>query len=393
MRHGSHFNTQVQQLLTEIELSLQWKGPIILFATYRSHHVVEDAEIIISKEAEKLGQNFVRIQIDATNPNPLTHISSDPKAIYSFIDLEKGGGKDRANTYRFLNLHREFFIERNLRCIFWVTELEIQHLALLAPDFWAFRHRVVDFIKDRATPKSSMKFRGLTWVEWPWGTITENTQEALVYRQKLIAELPEQPESTFMLINLYAENAGLYLQQGNEKKALETLQQGISMLPDHLDARELDAKLSAGLGIIHIQTKNYAQAYSSLQKALLLSSAYPYTFFLLAQISRLDDRRSEALSHIKKSLRQQPKHAASWNEAGNIYAELGRVEKALEAYQKAFDLAGHPYPLLNKSALLASTDRMQEAQETIVSLQFENKGTILKKTAKRRGFEFLDSLC
>ncbi len=393
MRHSSHFNTQIQQLLTEIELSLQWEGPIILFATYRSRHVVDDAEIILAEEAKKLGHKLIHLQIDATSPNPLALITPNQKEILSFIELEKGGGKDRANTYRFLNLHREFFIEQNLRCIFWVTKPEIQHLALYAPDFWAFRHRVVDFIQDRATPKRSASFRGLTWVEWPWGRITENTQDALAYRQKLISELPEKPETTFMHINLYAEMAGLYFQENNIQQALDKLQQGISVLPNDPEVHELEAKLSAGLGILYSELENYALAYESLQKAVRLSPTYAYAHFLLAQVSRLDGRRSEALSHVMKSIRQQPKHAASWNEAGNIYAELGRIEKALEAYQKAFKISQHPYSLLNKSALLASTDRLQEAKQIIISLEIDNKETLLKETARRQGFEFLDTSC
>ncbi len=396
MRYSSNFNTQVHQLFTEIDLSLQWKGPIILFAIYRSRHVVDDAEEFLRQEIKKLGQELVRIQIDAANPNPIAHIniSEKEKTILSFVELEKSGGEDHADSYRFLNLQREFFIEENLRCLFWVTEEEIQRLALFAPDFWAFRHRVVDFIPNRATPKRSMSFRGLTWAEWPWGNVTEDTKEALAYRQKLVDELPRQPETTFMLVNLYAEIAGLYLQQNNQEKALETLQHGLAILPDAPDAHELKAKLSIGLGILLIKEKNYAQAYASLQKAVLLSPLHAHAHFLLAQTSRLDGRRSEALSYINKALRLQAEHPAFWNEAGNILAELGRVEHALDAYQKAFDFSDNcPYPLINKSAVLASTNRLQEAREIITSLQTKNKNALLKEITKLRGFEFLDALC
>ncbi|MBT3336707.1 MAG: tetratricopeptide repeat protein [Anaerolineae bacterium] len=396
MRQGSHFNIQIEQLITEIKLSLHWRGPLILFAPYRSRHVVDDAEKILLKELEMLEQTLTQVQIHESNPNPVANINAlqARKTIFSFKELNKGGGEDRADTYRFLNLHREFFIEGSIRCIFWITEQEIQQLAFFAPDFWAFRHRVIDFIQNRATPKRSISFRGLIWQEWPWGSILEDRQKALAYRQALVAELPKQPETTLLRINLYAEIAGIYLQERDKEKALETLKHGQDSLPANSSIPEVEAKLLIGLATIHIQMENYAQAYATLQKAMLLSPSHAQVYFLLGQVSRLDERRSEALTHITKALRIKPDNAAFWNEAGNIYAELGRDEKALDAYQKAFELSeSHPYPLLNKSAVLASTNRIEEARELASSIRFKNDAIVLKEIASLQGFEFMENLC
>jgi hypothetical protein len=59
-----------------------------------------------------------------------------------------------------LNMHREYFIEGNIKAIFWLTINEARQLSRFSPDFWSFRHKVVEFSDLPATqydfkPKSS----------------------------------------------------------------------------------------------------------------------------------------------------------------------------------------------------------------------------------------------
>jgi tetratricopeptide (TPR) repeat protein len=42
-------------------------------------------------------------------------------------------------------MHREYFVEANIRAIFWLSKYEAKQCSRFAPDFWAFRHKVVEF--------------------------------------------------------------------------------------------------------------------------------------------------------------------------------------------------------------------------------------------------------
>ena len=394
MRKGKYFTEQIHQLTTEIEFALQWRGPIILLVVYRSSHVLDDAEVSLSTQLMPLKQQLVSVRVRSDSSNiaeTIAKTENRENKVFSIAHLSQGGGVNRANAYRALNLHREYFIEENIRCVFWVTNEEIQQLSLIAPDFWAFRHRAIDFVEERATPNRSASFQGLVWIEWPWHLFEDDSGAALMYREQLLEELPDEAETVSMRINLYAEIAGLYVREENWDQALEAIRQGLEKVPAMM-LPEFEARLLVGLAIILIQLEHYVQAHTALQKAALLDSKNDDILVLLAQVSRLEGRRSEALKYVKRAIRLRPKRALAWNESGNIFADLGRNEKALDIYQKAFDFSPeHTFSIINKSAVLASENRLDEALKLLDAIHID-ESVDLRKISKKRGFEFLEKI-
>ena len=64
-----------------------------------------------------------------------------------------------------LNYQREVFVEHPLLAVFWVREPELNSIAVSAPDFWAFRNRVVEFPETIDQPRfesSVVQLRGDT---------------------------------------------------------------------------------------------------------------------------------------------------------------------------------------------------------------------------------------
>ena len=57
---------------------------------------------------------------------------------------------------RRMSLQREYFVDRRIRIVFWLTQNEIVKLAHAAPEFWAHRHRVVEFVE---APKAEQVLR------------------------------------------------------------------------------------------------------------------------------------------------------------------------------------------------------------------------------------------
>ena len=394
MRKGKYFTEQIHQLTTEIEFALQWRGPIILLVVYRSSHVLDDAEMSLSTQLMPLKQQLVSVRVRSDSSNiaeTIAKTENRENKVFSIAHLSQGGGVNRADAYRALNLHREYFIEENIRCVFWVTNEEIQQLSLIAPDFWAFRHRAIDFVEERATPNRSASFQGLVWIEWPWHLFEDDSGAALMYREQLLEELPDEAETVSMRINLYAEIAGLYVREENWDQALEAIRQGLEKVPAMM-LPEFEARLLVGLAIILIQLEHYVQANTALQKAALLDSKNDDILVLLAQVSRLEGRRSEALKYVKRAIRLRPKRALAWNESGNIFADLGRNEKALDIYQKAFDFSPeHTFSIINKSAVLASENRLDEALKLLDAIHID-ESVDLRKISEKRGFEFLEKI-
>ena len=390
MRQGKHFTRKIQQLADEIKFALQWQSPIILLVVYRSLHVRDDAESALSVQLAKLNQELIRVRMqrDSFKINDAIAIMPQKNKVFSITDLDQGGGEDHADAYRALNLHREYFIEENIRCVFWVTEQEAQRLSSIAPDFWAFRHRVIDIVGNRATPKSSTSFQGLAWIEWPWQIFEQDYKESLAYRERLLADLPDESETVVMRINLYAEIAGLYVQEENWEQALDSIKGGLAIMPS-LMLSELKARLFIGLAIIYIQLEYYDQALAYLQKVVILEPESGDALVLLAQASRLAGRRSKALEYIKKAVSLQPERASAWNEYGNISADLGRGAQALDAYKKAYTFSQeHLTPLINMSATLASTGRLEEALKLLAD-KCNDEVVNLSEISKMEGFEFL----
>ena len=136
----SSFSLQLKSICSEIELSLRWKTPMIIVAIYSTSHVLSDAEKFLSKELFKQGQNLVPMLLSEDNPN-LVEILNDSdilNSVFSVRCFENSESEDNANTYRYLNFHREFFVDENVRLLLWLRSKEFQKMALFAPDFFFF---------------------------------------------------------------------------------------------------------------------------------------------------------------------------------------------------------------------------------------------------------------
>lgn len=94
-----------------------------------------------------LGQKVINYKISPQvydAPFSLAHHPEREHAVFYVSGLNRGGGGDKHNAFRALNIRRELFVDYPTRVIFWLTKAEAKSLPRLAPDFWAFRHVVVE---------------------------------------------------------------------------------------------------------------------------------------------------------------------------------------------------------------------------------------------------------
>ena len=142
------FDDRVGLVLDELSLGVQWDRPSIIVIIYRSEHVKYNVQALLAKSLGESGQAVLHYAVDKSHydiPFDLLNHPRRNQAIYYISGLRWGGGQGYSKAYRALNMHREYLIEGNIRAIFWLTKNEVKQLTRWSPDFWAFRHKVIEF--------------------------------------------------------------------------------------------------------------------------------------------------------------------------------------------------------------------------------------------------------
>jgi hypothetical protein len=116
----------------------------ILFALYLSEYVRVDVETEIKKLLSEQGLEAVNVDAGENKDLPSFFSSSNPEHTVFFVhNMEKGFPE----ALRYLNFKREEIIDHGVKAVFWVTDKELTRIGNEAPDFFAFRNRVVEFIE------------------------------------------------------------------------------------------------------------------------------------------------------------------------------------------------------------------------------------------------------
>ncbi len=150
--YSKSFKNGIENLRDEIQLALQWNRPSILFAIHNSKAGQTKSQRALEQGVLNLNKKVERIEVDERNIDLIRTIkeTTDRENIVFFISgFENTNNVSKDDVYRLLNMHREFFVENLIRAVFWLTKEDAAKLPHLAPDFWAFRHRAVEFAPTR----------------------------------------------------------------------------------------------------------------------------------------------------------------------------------------------------------------------------------------------------
>ncbi len=157
--YSKAFKEGILSLMDEIKLAFQWARPSILVAVHHDGSAgQEKARVQLRKEIEAVGKKVRDIEADRENPNLIQSIlkSAEQKNTVFFVSGIGGKGKsEKEDIYRALNFHREMLVDNRIVLVLWLASTEAAEIPLLAPDFWAFRHRVVEFAPDRGPGKKT----------------------------------------------------------------------------------------------------------------------------------------------------------------------------------------------------------------------------------------------
>lgn len=293
------FNEKLDILYSELSLAVKWQRPSILIAVYLSEIIRTQAQSILSSRLESINQSVIPVRANAKQFDIPLALSQNPErenSVFAVTGLRWGGGNRGFNAYRALNMRREFFVDYKIRAVFWLTNKEARLLPHRAPDFWAFRHTVVEFF------------------EFP---VIKSTSSLV--NQSTLALLPEDIAAR---VKLSLEKQA----QGRVEEAVNLLKEAVSVHPD-------DPNVWMVLGNIYLHLGLMEDAVDVFLRILRIESDNLSACYHLGLAYLGLNHYQQAIRAFLRATRLDPFHVPSWQELGKIYQHVDRTKDASNVYR------------------------------------------------------------
>ena len=368
VRHGKSFDDNIEILVDEIVLAAKWGRPSLLLAVHKSKFGQEKAEKQLEARLTKEGMTIARIVVNERRSDIASLIrdaAPGAKRVFFISNIDWGGGEDGKQAYRALNLHRELFVEGAVKAVFWLTMNEAAMLPRLAPDFWAFRHRVVEFISQRAPASVRLPSGILAWDVQRSVDPFESPEGGIRAREELLGRLPNSMEALSARIELYYSIGHLHWSTGDLPKAATAFRAGVELAQGY-ELPELKSSLLNGIGIIQYEQDDYSGALGSFTQGLRHRSSSSSLLINISAVNCVLGRNHEALATAKRAVRANPMDAETWKRFGYIQNAAGKPDEAILCLLKAAELAPRvPDPPDWLAVLYSLVERPDEARREL----------------------------
>lgn len=324
-------------LFDELDLAIKWDRPSILIAVYESEFARKEIEIKLDSRLSSLGQEVLHFHIDEKLfdvPMILVQNPNHERTVYFITGLKWGGGKGGNNAYRALNMRREFFVDNQMRVVLWLTKSEAAHLPRQAPDFWAFRHRVIELMDAPSATNNQKEDQQLTWDGWKSSELLLDVDEKISLRESMLADLPAGIESAASRSDLIYTLASYYWSKDDFDKSLNLLMEGLNLVSGMHDPIS-ESQFWSGKGLVFHSRKMLKDAESSYQKAVDQNPYNTNAWNNLAILYNDIGENQKAIEVCKKSINLKPKNTIAYSILGDLYHQQGQFEEAKECYQTA----------------------------------------------------------
>jgi tetratricopeptide (TPR) repeat protein len=324
-------------LFDELDLAIKWDRPSILIAVYESEYTRSEIAGKLEARLTSLGQEILHFHIDEKLfdvPMILVQNPAHERTVYFITGLKWGGGKGGDNAYRALNMRREFFVDNQMRVVLWLTRSEAAHLPRQAPDFWAFRHRVIELMDAPNETNGRIVERKLSWDGWKSSDLLIDVDEKISLRENMLADLPVGLESAASRSDLLYTLASYYWSKGEFEKSLNLIQEGLNLVTGMHDPVS-ESQFWSGNGLVLHSLAKLKDAESYYRKAVDLNPYNTYAWNNLAILYNDLGEHQKAIEVCKKSIAMKPKNTTAYSILGDIYRQLGQYEDTKECYQTA----------------------------------------------------------
>lgn len=341
--HSKAFKEGIGILAEEIELALQWNRPSILLAIHNSQTGRIDAQRSLEREIIKNKKQVVHINLESTKPDVIRTMSETPNSmdiVFFVSGIENADQESDGKVYRALNIRRELLVEKHICAVFWLSESEAANLPRLAPDFWAFRHRVVEFAPKRGAKKQSIPVGLFFWEEQIQWMEKDDAKNKFTYFEDLMMQLPNEEGAAVAHIETVLKLIHHSWLLGNFKKFESYLKDGIDFLEKHPIPRYQAWILNAkGIGMFEKGNKmdasiHFSQALRHDPHNSMITMNAGITAFGLG-------KNREAILTGKRAIKRDPDNFRLWHVLGYLFLSMGKIEDAIEAMKKSQDINPH----------------------------------------------------
>ena len=359
------FKERVNILADELELAIRWQVPSVLFAVYSSEYVRADAEAMLENRLTDYGQRVIRIRARSGGSQNLFRSVEEHlpcKGLVFFVEDLGGDHLEDAKIFMPLNDRREFFSERRIRIVLWLTQKEIASLARQAPDFWAHRHCVAEFVE---SPKAEQVLA--QEIESAWQGLGdcadqyEDTDEKIRLRESFLTNMPQHDEASSIRADLHLRLGILNWRRGDFEKANEELTKALKVAIS-LQDNWFEAECFNAIALLRASMGKNEEAIEAYKKAIGLAPGQIFAWNNLGNLCLMIGRNDEALVTFQKAIECNTQDPIAWNGMGNVYQKIGYVDDAIAAYQNAIQsLPSFAYPWNGLGETYASVGRIEDA--------------------------------
>jgi tetratricopeptide (TPR) repeat protein len=367
------FEENISTLLEELLLAAKWERPSILLAVHKSKFGQDKAAAALEKRLGALGHPVVHITVDKDTsdvPHIIMKVPAPGQSIFFISNIDWGGGEDHRDAYRALNIYRELFVDNHLKVVLWLTLNEAARLARYAPDFWAFRHRVVEFTGQRIPHKISLPAGALLWDIQNSVDPFDTLEARIAVREELLARLPKNLEARSSRIDLLYNLGYLRWVQGDIGKARQELQSATDLAGQAPGGQAHSPSLN-GLAILSYEAKDCERAADLLRQAVQASRDHPYLLMNQGITASALGRNQEAMLLAGKAVKMNSRDPRVWAARAYVYAATGKFDESITCLSKAIELA--PRISVYHAALAICYDFVERPDETARHLESARK--------------------
>ena len=329
------FNEGLLTLLSEVELAITWDRPSILIVVHKSKIGQQKACRELEKRLTTKNRTVIHIKPDDDQPSIFQTILKKTRVDQDVFFVESLG--TRPETFSSLNLYRETLVEEKIRILFWLTEQEAKQLPYLAPDFWAFRHRVIEFAAGHGSKKHVLPAGILIWQAENDSLFTAPVDERIAYQEELLLALPTADEAMMSHGDAVYLLANLYWIKGETQKTDELLNRELLSVRRY-GVFEMESRLLNGLAILFYEQGKYEEAYSSMEEATIKNPRNEILWANLGVVNHALGRAGHAVRNVAKAIKINPRSSKLWDVQGYIQVSMGKLENALSSFENALRL-------------------------------------------------------
>lgn len=332
---GKAVSRCIDMLLEEIQQAIYWSRPSILIAVHKSKN---DQSLAISSMEKKLAKMSIKTKVIAPEVgeknilvNVVTKLDSR-KTIYFIHSLG-----NQMQTYTGLNMYRELIVEQSVKIIFWMTLEEMILLSRFAPDFWSFRHRVIEFPTGRSSKKNRLPAGILLWHQEVSGLVLEDINQRIAFQEGLLQNLSSHHETSATRVQEIGILAYYYWLTGETQKSTDLLKKELKQA-EQTELADLRTMLLNSVAINCYDESHYYDALHWIDKALENDLNSGLLWANHGIICRSAGQGRKSLSSLKKAVKLTPTYDRCWGVLGYTYMSLGKYQLALLNFKKALTI-------------------------------------------------------